>query len=95
MDVGSLSRRTLIIGDLLMVILKNIIFFNLIGGGLDDRRATANKGMEKLSMVDVSLDAIFNVLSIEPVLNKKTTYTTMMSAAQGNYTTLVRHITKK
>jgi len=42
---------------------------------------------------NISLNTIFGVLSTPPVLNDQTTYTTLMSAAAGNYTTYARTYT--
>ncbi|ELR19388.1 ASAH1 protein [Acanthamoeba castellanii str. Neff] len=56
----------------------------------DHRRGVANQGMERLGWTNVGLKGIFDVLSTHPVLNGGTTYTTLMSASLGNYSTVVR-----
>jgi len=56
----------------------------------DHRRDTANKAMEKMGQKDLSLQGMFDVLSIPPVLNEKTTYTTLISAAGNIYQTYAR-----
>jgi acid ceramidase len=45
---------------------------------IDNRRGPANKCMEKMGQKALSLPGLFNVLSTRPVLNKLTTYTTLM-----------------
>jgi len=57
----------------------------------DDRRAAANEAMAKLSMTTVTLDNLLSVLSTSPVFNEDTIYSTVMCAATGNYTTLIRY----
>jgi len=59
----------------------------------DDRRQVANEGMNATGKQNISLNTIFGVLSTPPVLNDQTTYTTLMSAAAGNYTTYARTYT--
>lgn len=56
----------------------------------DTRRATANIAMQKVGWTNISLRAMYDVLSTPPVLNQQTTYTTTMSPALGNFTTLIR-----
>lgn len=56
----------------------------------DQRRAVANAGMNAIGLQSMTLDGVFEVLSTQPVLNSHTTYTTLMSAATGNYTNFVR-----
>lgn len=46
----------------------------------DDRRDPANKAMNETGQENISGAALFKVLSIHPVLNKKTVYTAVMSA---------------
>jgi len=41
----------------------------------------------------MSLEGVFEALSTPPVVNKHTTYTTLMMPATGDYTTWVRHET--
>jgi len=57
----------------------------------DDRRDAANAAMSKLSMKSVTLDDLMSVLSTSPVFNGDTIYTTLMCAANGNYTTFIRY----
>lgn len=53
----------------------------------DDRRDPANQHMNKIGRQSISLDTLFSVLTTPPVLNKSTTYTTLMCAAvPDNYT---------
>jgi len=59
-------------------------------GPIGNRAKAANAGMTKMGQADVSLPAMFDVLSINPVENSDTTYTAMMSAYYGNYNSTVR-----
>lgn len=57
----------------------------------DGRRAAAIASMNAIGQQNISLDGLFTVLSTPPVFNVNlVTYTTLMSAATGNYTTFVR-----
>ncbi|XP_078400235.1 N-acylethanolamine-hydrolyzing acid amidase-like isoform X2 [Cetorhinus maximus] len=57
----------------------------------DDRRTPANHALNATGQNDINLRALFKVLSIKPVLNDLTIYTTIMCAAQPyDYRTLVR-----
>jgi len=56
----------------------------------DGRRDTANRGMQKLGQSRLNFPGLFSVLSTVPVLNKSTTYTTLMSAMSGTFNTTVR-----
>jgi len=56
----------------------------------DGRRTAGEKQMNATGQANISLPQIFNVLSTPPVLAKGTTYTTLMSASTGYYTTTVR-----
>jgi len=57
---------------------------------MDDRRNAANEAMEKVGQAHADLDHIFTVLSTPPVLARDTTYTTLMSAGLGLYSSVVR-----
>ena len=58
----------------------------------DDRRDPAIKAMNATGRANISAPALFNVLSIPPVLNNGTTYTVTMSAAVPElYSTWVRY----
>lgn len=57
---------------------------------MDDRRNAANKAMEAVGVSHVDLNRINTVLDTPPVLASHTTYTTLMSAALGKYSTTVR-----
>lgn len=57
---------------------------------VDDRRTPANTCMKKLGQKRLSVGGIFNVLSTIPVLNKLTTYTTVMQAETGHVETYVQ-----
>lgn len=48
----------------------------------DDRRDPANKAMKAMGQSNISVQSLFNVMSTQPVLNNKTTYTIAMSAAK-------------
>ncbi|KAM4740757.1 LOW QUALITY PROTEIN: N-acylethanolamine-hydrolyzing acid amidase-like [Anableps anableps] len=57
----------------------------------DHRRETANKALKSYGQDHISMDQLYQVLSLYPVCNKITVYTTVMSAASpGNYTTVIR-----
>jgi hypothetical protein len=56
----------------------------------DNRRDPANACMEALTARGVSTDSVRECLSEEPVLNHGTVYTTLMSASEGYFDTLVR-----
>jgi hypothetical protein len=56
----------------------------------DDRRDPANNAMTAVGAAGVDTVALFKVLSINPVLNPSTVYTTVMSPALGTYQTVVR-----
>ncbi|XP_072920658.1 acid ceramidase isoform X2 [Hemitrygon akajei] len=50
---------------------------------LDDRRTPAMKCMNQTAQAKISLETIYDVLSTKPVLNKLTTYTTLMDVSAG------------
>ncbi|KAM8938927.1 N-acylethanolamine-hydrolyzing acid amidase [Pelodytes ibericus] len=57
----------------------------------DDRRTPAIKALNATGQANINLDSLYQVLSVEPVLNKNTIYTTVMSAAiPEKYTTQIR-----
>ncbi|KAK6176834.1 hypothetical protein SNE40_015060 [Patella caerulea] len=58
----------------------------------DNRRAPAIKSMNSMGQSNITVDSLFNVLSTPLVLNKKTTYSVVMSPAQPELMkVLVRH----
>ncbi|XP_041315594.1 N-acylethanolamine-hydrolyzing acid amidase [Pyrgilauda ruficollis] len=48
---------------------------------LDDRRTAAIKALNATGQHNINFDTLFKVLSVKPVLNNNTVYTTVMSAA--------------
>ncbi|XP_007439758.1 N-acylethanolamine-hydrolyzing acid amidase [Python bivittatus] len=57
----------------------------------DDRRGPAMKALNATGQENIDLDSLFKVLSVAPVLNSFTIYTTVMSNADpGSYKTLIR-----
>ncbi|XP_078532516.1 N-acylethanolamine-hydrolyzing acid amidase isoform X2 [Lissotriton helveticus] len=58
---------------------------------LDDRRTAANKAMNATGQENINLDTLYKVLSVFPVMNNTTIYTTVMSAAfPDQYRTQIR-----
>ncbi|XP_056328124.1 N-acylsphingosine amidohydrolase (acid ceramidase) 1a [Danio aesculapii] len=57
---------------------------------LDDRRTPAMKCMNQTTQANISLASIYNVLSTKPVLNKLTTYTSLMEVSTGTLESYVR-----
>ncbi|XP_049577214.1 acid ceramidase [Syngnathus scovelli] len=57
---------------------------------LDDRRTPAMKCMNQTSQANVSLKTLYDVLSTKPVLNKLTTYTTLMQVSSGTLESYIR-----
>ncbi|XP_044536210.1 N-acylethanolamine-hydrolyzing acid amidase [Gracilinanus agilis] len=58
----------------------------------DDRRTPAIKALNSTGQENINLDTLFKVLSVFPVLNNLTIYTTVMSAAKPDkYTTQIRN----
>ncbi|KAL2077415.1 hypothetical protein ACEWY4_026919 [Coilia grayii] len=57
---------------------------------LDDRRTPAMKCMNKTTQANISPKTIYDVLSTRPVLNKLTTYTTLMEVSTGNLESYLR-----
>ena len=58
----------------------------------DDRRDPAIKAMDRMTRANVGVQGLYNVLSTPPVLNKKTAYTVVMSAAHPEiYSTWIRY----
>ncbi|KAJ7327226.1 hypothetical protein JRQ81_016985 [Phrynocephalus forsythii] len=59
----------------------------------DDRRTPAIKALNATGQEKINLDSLYKVLSVQPVLNKDTIYTTVMSAAAPHkYKTRVRSL---
>ncbi|PIK58553.1 hypothetical protein BSL78_04523 [Apostichopus japonicus] len=57
----------------------------------DDRRDPGNKAMEKVGQENINERTLFEVLSVEPVLNEHTAYTCLMSAARPDlYDAIIR-----
>ncbi|KAM9314521.1 acid ceramidase [Pholidichthys leucotaenia] len=57
---------------------------------LDDRRTPAMKCMNETTQANISLKTIYDVLSTKPVLNKLTTYTTLMQVSEGKLESYIR-----
>lgn len=58
---------------------------------IDDRRTPGKACMNKMGQENVSFKGLYNVLSTQPVLNKLTTYTTLMQASSGKMETYIRN----
>ncbi|XP_042652307.1 N-acylethanolamine-hydrolyzing acid amidase isoform X3 [Tyto alba] len=59
----------------------------------DDRRTPAIKALNATGQQNMNFDALFKVLSVKPVLNNNTVYTTVMSAAlPEKYQTWIRTV---
>ncbi|XP_046882338.1 N-acylethanolamine-hydrolyzing acid amidase-like isoform X2 [Hypomesus transpacificus] len=57
----------------------------------DHRRDIANKALNATGQENINIDTLFQVLSVYPVCNGMTVYTTTMSAAfPDNYTSVIR-----
>ncbi|XP_077092187.1 N-acylsphingosine amidohydrolase (acid ceramidase) 1a isoform X3 [Siphateles boraxobius] len=57
---------------------------------LDDRRTPAMKCMNQTTQANISLSSIYDVLSTKPVLNKLTTYTSLMEVSTGTLESYIR-----
>uniref|UniRef100_A0A3B5Q4Q4 Acid ceramidase n=1 Tax=Xiphophorus maculatus TaxID=8083 RepID=A0A3B5Q4Q4_XIPMA len=57
---------------------------------LDDRRTPAMKCMNKTTQANISVKTLYDVLSTKPVLNKLTTYTTLMQVSEGKLESYIR-----
>uniref|UniRef100_A0A672HXU2 Acid ceramidase n=1 Tax=Salarias fasciatus TaxID=181472 RepID=A0A672HXU2_SALFA len=57
---------------------------------LDDRRTPAMKCMNQTTQPKMSLKTMYDVLSTKPVLNKLTTYTTLMQVSEGSLEAYIR-----
>ncbi|XP_051895497.1 acid ceramidase isoform X2 [Pristis pectinata] len=57
---------------------------------LDDRRTPAMKCMNQTTQAKISLETIYDVLSTKPVLNKLTTYTTLMDVSARTFESYLR-----
>ncbi|XP_069833799.1 acid ceramidase isoform X2 [Dendropsophus ebraccatus] len=57
---------------------------------IDNRRGLALKCMDKTTQKNISFATIYDMLSTKPVLNKETTYTTMMSVSENKFETYLR-----
>lgn len=59
----------------------------------DDRRTPAIKALNATGQANLSLETLFQVLSVFPVCNNYTIYTTIMSAANPDkYMTRIRNL---
>ncbi|XP_053260376.1 N-acylethanolamine-hydrolyzing acid amidase-like isoform X1 [Podarcis raffonei] len=60
---------------------------------LDHRRTQAMKALNATGQKNINLESLYRVLSVYPVLNEGTVYTTVMSAATpGKYMTRIRNL---
>ncbi|XP_076001368.1 acid ceramidase [Genypterus blacodes] len=57
---------------------------------LDDRRTPAMKCMNQTTQANFSLKTMYDLLSTKPVLNKLTTYTTLMEVSEGKLESYIR-----
>ncbi|XP_069834349.1 N-acylethanolamine-hydrolyzing acid amidase-like [Dendropsophus ebraccatus] len=58
----------------------------------DDRRTPAIKALNATGQANINTDSLYKVLSVKPVMNANTIYTTVMSAATPEkYTTQIRN----
>uniref|UniRef100_A0A669B7L3 Acid ceramidase n=1 Tax=Oreochromis niloticus TaxID=8128 RepID=A0A669B7L3_ORENI len=57
---------------------------------LDDRRTPGMKCMNQTTQTNLSVKTMYDVLSTKPVLNKLTTYTTLMQVSQGKLESYIR-----
>ncbi|KAM4808746.1 acid ceramidase [Rhinophrynus dorsalis] len=57
---------------------------------VDNRRAPAMKCMNKTTQQNISLGTIYDMLSTKPVLNKLTTYTTVMAVSDNKFEAYIR-----
>lgn len=57
---------------------------------LDDRRTPAMKCMNQTTQTNITLNTMYDVLSTKPVLNKLTTYTTLMQVSEGKLESYIR-----
>jgi len=56
----------------------------------DNRVVPANEAMTALGQANLTMDGLFKVLSVKPVLNLQSTFTMLTSAGEGTYTSLTR-----
>uniref|UniRef100_A0A671NPF1 Acid ceramidase n=1 Tax=Sinocyclocheilus anshuiensis TaxID=1608454 RepID=A0A671NPF1_9TELE len=56
----------------------------------DDRRTPAMKCMNQTTQANISLASVYDVLSTKPVLNKLTTYTSLMEVSTGTLESYIR-----
>jgi len=57
----------------------------------DDRRIPANNAMNKLNTNTVTLETMFEVLDVKPVMNIQTTYSILACPATGEYKSFIRN----
>ncbi|XP_030643859.1 acid ceramidase [Chanos chanos] len=57
---------------------------------LDDRRTPAMKCMNQTTQNNISIKTVYDILSTKPVLNKLTTYTTLMEVSKGKLESYIR-----
>lgn len=58
---------------------------------LDDRRTPAMKCMNQTTQTNITMKTMYDVLSTKPVLNKLTTYTTLMQVSEGSLESYIRN----
>ncbi|KAJ4944236.1 hypothetical protein JOQ06_012781 [Pogonophryne albipinna] len=58
---------------------------------LDDRRTPAMKCMNQTTQTNITLKTMYDVLSTKPILNKLTTYTTLMQVSEGSLESYIRN----
>ncbi|KAF3852451.1 hypothetical protein F7725_005806 [Dissostichus mawsoni] len=58
---------------------------------LDDRRTPAMKCMNQTTQTNITLKTMYDVLSTKPMLNKLTTYTTLMQVSEGSLESYIRN----
>ncbi|XP_037546396.1 acid ceramidase [Nematolebias whitei] len=57
---------------------------------LDDRRTPAMTCMNRTTQANISVRTLYDMLSTKPVLNKLTTYTTLMKVSEGKLESYIR-----
>jgi len=57
----------------------------------DNRVTPANEAMDEMGQNNLSLDGMMQVLSVKPVLNLQTTFTTLACSADGTYRSYTRY----
>uniref|UniRef100_A0A3P9KY76 Acid ceramidase n=2 Tax=Oryzias latipes TaxID=8090 RepID=A0A3P9KY76_ORYLA len=57
---------------------------------LDDRRTPAMRCMNQTTQTNISVSTLYDMLSTKPMLNKLTTYTTLMQVSEGKLESYIR-----